>query len=58
MIVIFNHIYIITFRIFFVRYEGPLLEKNAAIGAGLESMTVTVGRIVATGFLQINHMQK
>lgn len=32
-------------------YEGPLDEKYATAGAGLYSVTVAVGKIVATGFL-------
>jgi hypothetical protein len=37
---------------FIVSYDGPLAEKYATAGAGLYSVTATVGRIVATGFLQ------
>lgn len=41
----------ITFKMFSVRGEGPLAEKYATTGAGLDLGTSIVGRIVALGFL-------
>jgi hypothetical protein len=38
-------------RMFSVRLEGPLDEKEATIGAGRYLGTSIVGRIVAVGFL-------
>ena len=40
-----------TLRTFSVRLEGPLDEKDATIGEGLDLATSVVGRIVAVGFL-------
>ena len=40
-----------TLRMFSVRLEGPLDEKDATIGEGLDLATSVVGRIVAVGFL-------
>lgn len=40
-----------------VMYEGPRDEKYATAGAGLYSVTVTVGKIVAIGFLQKQEKQ-
>ena len=42
-----------TLRILLESDEGPLDEKFGTRGAGLESRTVVVGRIVATGLLYI-----
>ena len=41
-------------RIFFGMVEGPLDEKYAMVGAGLYFVGDVVGKIVATGFLQIS----
>lgn len=40
-----------TLRIFSVRPPGPLEEKGATTGAGLNLGTTFVGSIVAVGFL-------
>lgn len=40
-----------TLRMFSVRLEGPLDEKDATTGEGLYLTTSAVGRIVAVGFL-------
>ena len=40
-----------TLRMFSVRLEGPLDEKEATIGEGLYLLTSVVERIVAVGFL-------
>ena len=40
-----------TLRIFSVSPPGPLAEKNATTGAGLNRGNSFVGRIVAVGFL-------
>jgi len=47
------YVYILTLRIFFEIAEGPFAAKDGIMGAGLKSMTETVGRIVATGLLHI-----
>jgi cellulose synthase/poly-beta-1,6-N-acetylglucosamine synthase-like glycosyltransferase len=44
---------IFTLMRFLVCPDGPLEEKYATMGAGLYFVTVTVGKMVATGFLQI-----
>jgi len=38
--------------------EGPLPEKDGMMGAGLKSRVETVGRIVATGLLQLNYAHR
>lgn len=45
----------ITLRMFSVSSAGPLDEKYATAGAGLYLGTLTVGRIVAVGFLLSRH---
>jgi hypothetical protein len=42
---------LLAFSMLFVAAEGPLDEKYAIVGAGLYLVTVSVGKIVATGFL-------
>lgn len=42
-----------TLRMFSVRVPGPLEEKYATTGAGLNHATSTVGVKVAAGFLYI-----
>lgn len=42
---------LLAFSMLFVAAEGPLDEKYATVGAGLYFVTVSVGKIVATGFL-------
>ena len=47
-----------TLRILLESDEGPLDEKFGTRGAGLESRTVVVARIVATGLLYMHKQLK
>lgn len=41
-----------------VRPPGPRAEKDATMGAGLNSLTSSVGRITAVGFLKPRNIDR